>query len=88
MNTLTILANCENMCGNKNINNPCEITEWYYVTVIGYRKYHQAFHWLRQVRNHKHVFVDGLMDEHGYTGEYRFKFLCKNEYFLFNMMWS
>ena len=68
---------------------PCEITEWLEFTVSNYRTYHRAYHWLREVRNQRVVFSDGVKDENeNYTGEYKFKFLCKHEFILFALMWS
>ncbi len=67
----------------------CEISDWLECTVSDYRTYHRAYHWLRVIRNQKVVFAHAVKDENGnYTGEYRFKFLCKNEFLLFVLKWK
>lgn len=67
----------------------CEPVEWIEFTVPNYSTYHRAFHWLREIRNQKAVFVDGVKDDNNnYTGQYKFRFLCRHEFVLFALRWS
>ena len=67
---------------------PCDCKEWMYATVPDYYTYIKASKWLRDIRNHTFISVDGVFKDGGHTGAYRFKFLCKQEYVWFMLRWT
>lgn len=67
----------------------CSSDGWLEVTVLDYKTYHKAYHWLHTIRNQKVIFTEGVKDSVGnHTGEYKFRFLCKYEFCLFALIWS
>lgn len=85
MSNLTLTR--EDICHHTS---PCETTEWLEVTISDAVTFHRAYYWLRDVRNQKAVFVDGVKDEDGRwdPGKFKFRFLCKHEFLLFVLKWS
>lgn len=66
----------------------CECTEWMYVTVPNFRILRNACNWLREERKYTLISTEGVYDGLYHTGEYRFKFLCEQEYMWFKLRWS
>ena len=83
----TVKLTCEDICHHKP---HCDYEKgWLNVMVPDYSTYFKAFHWLREIRQQKCIYVNGVSIEPGkYTGEYRFQFLCEQECILFALKWS
>ena len=67
----------------------CMCKECFYATVPDFKTYYNATQWLRHERKYKLISAEGVRDgDNNWTGEFRFKFWCQQEYILFLLRWA